>query len=78
MRSARRPVALCLEPHDLVLAKCAAGRDRDWEFAEEALRAGLVQAEVLMARADDLPLASDDLAHVESMLQAIVKRTRSH
>lgn len=28
--SARSSVALCLETHDLVLAKCAAGRDRDW------------------------------------------------
>lgn len=28
--------ALCLEVHDLVLAKCAAGRERDWEFAEVA------------------------------------------
>jgi hypothetical protein len=41
-RSRRHPVALCLEPHDLVLAKCAAGRERDWDFAREALRAGVV------------------------------------
>lgn len=24
-------VAMCLEAHDLVLAKCARGEDRDWE-----------------------------------------------
>jgi len=35
--SRQRVVALCLEPHDLVLAKCVAGRERDWEFAGEAL-----------------------------------------
>jgi hypothetical protein len=26
-----------LEPHDLVLAKCAAGRERDWEYARDAM-----------------------------------------
>lgn len=39
--SQRRPAALCLEPHDLVLAKCAAGRERDWDFAREAIGARL-------------------------------------
>lgn len=48
--SGRQPVALCLEPHDLVLAKCAAGRDRDWEFAREALTARLVEADELLTR----------------------------
>lgn len=32
-----RAVALCLEPHDLVLSKLAANRERDWDFAKEAL-----------------------------------------
>lgn len=32
----------CMEAHDLVLAKCAAGRGRDWQFAEEAIRHGVV------------------------------------
>ena len=44
--SKRQPVALCLEPHDLVLAKCVAARQRDWDFAKEALRHGLVDQEV--------------------------------
>jgi hypothetical protein len=35
-------VAWCLEAHDLVLAKLAAGRERDLDFAAEAIRAGLV------------------------------------
>ena len=37
--SQRRAVALCLEPHDLVLAKCVAGRERDWDFAPGSARA---------------------------------------
>lgn len=41
--SERPAVAWCLEAHDLVLSKCAAGRDRDWDYATEALNAGIVQ-----------------------------------
>ncbi len=59
-RSDRRPTARCLEPHDLVLAKCVAGRDRDWEFAAHALAAGLVDRATLLSRIDDLPI--DDAA----------------
>src|SRR3954447_6483247 len=36
-------IALCLEVHDLVLSKCVAGRDRDWDFARDAIAADLVQ-----------------------------------
>ena len=31
-------VAFCLEPHDLVLSKLAANRDRDWAVQEAAVR----------------------------------------
>ncbi|HEY7456719.1 MAG TPA: DUF6036 family nucleotidyltransferase [Solirubrobacterales bacterium] len=47
---------LCLEVHDLLLSKCVAGRDRDWEFVEEALRDRLADVELLRQRAADLPL----------------------
>ena len=62
-------VALCLEVHDLVLAKCAAGRPRDWEFAEDALAAGLVALEKLLERVDDLPASGADRAFVRRMLE---------
>jgi hypothetical protein len=69
--SPRRPVALCLEPHDLVLAKCVAGRDRDWQFATDALAAGLVELPTLVARSGDLPVAADRQAHVRRMLETL-------
>jgi hypothetical protein len=72
--SDRKPVALCLEPHDLVLAKCAAGRDRDWDYAQEALRAGIVGPKVLLERAAHLPVEADHRAHIVSMLTAIVEK----
>jgi hypothetical protein len=36
-RDARTVTGWCMEPHDVVLAKCAAGRERDWDFAREAI-----------------------------------------
>lgn len=41
-------VAWCLDVHDLVLAKLAAGREHDVEFAEEAIRCGLVRGDELL------------------------------
>lgn len=69
-----RALAFCLEPHDLVLAKLAANRERDWEFAREALNAGLVQAGVLLERVGELPIDSAHLALVTGSLQALVGR----
>ncbi|MEX1357376.1 MAG: DUF6036 family nucleotidyltransferase [Gaiellaceae bacterium] len=40
-------VAWCLEPHDLVLAKLAAGRPQDRLYTLEAIQAGLVDPERL-------------------------------
>lgn len=54
-KSDRQPLAQCLEPHDLVLAKCMRGDQRDWDFTEVALRTGIVQTDILMARVHDLP-----------------------
>lgn len=67
-------VALCLEIHDLVLAKCAAGRDRDWEFARDALTAGLVKAAELFRRIEDLPEPPADRTRVQQMLEGITAR----
>ena len=44
--------ARCLEPHDLVVAKLWANREKDREFAAALLRAGLINAAVLLERVD--------------------------
>lgn len=62
-------VALCLEVHDLVLAKCVAGRERDWEFAEIAIEADLVQIEELLSRIPDLPEPPADRIHIRRMIE---------
>jgi hypothetical protein len=72
-----KAVALCLEPHDLILSKLAANRERDWEFAREALGAKLVNARILLERVNDLPVSSDLRASIARTLSAIAKRKRS-
>lgn len=69
-RSGRRPIARCLEPHDLVLAKCVAGRDRDWEFAADALAAGLVDRATLVSRINDLPIDAERRSLIRSRLSS--------
>jgi hypothetical protein len=62
-------VAFCLEIHDLVLAKCAAGRERDWDFAREAVAADLVRSDELFRRLVDLPEPPADRDHIRKMLE---------
>jgi hypothetical protein len=67
-------VALCLEIHDLVLAKCAAGRARDWDFTLETLRAGLVDAEELLNRIESMPIDAERRAAVRAMVEGLAAR----
>jgi hypothetical protein len=77
LKSDRPPVAWCLDVHDLVLSKCAAGRSRDWDYASQALAAGIVQGDALLRRVPDLPLSDAPRAHVESMLRAIIAKAQA-
>jgi hypothetical protein len=61
----------CMEPHDVVLAKCAAGRERDWEFARAAIRHGVVELDELRRRVGDLPLPRPQRSRIERLLRAI-------
>ena len=47
---------LCLEVHDLALSKWAAGREKDREFVEEAVRHGLVERAILLERLPTMPV----------------------
>jgi hypothetical protein len=70
--STRTAVAWCLEVHDLVLSKCAASRDRDWDYARAALKAGVVGADALLARVPDLPVDDTVRDHVDRMLRGVI------
>jgi hypothetical protein len=59
-----------MEPHDVVLAKCAAGRQRDWDFARAAVELSVVELDELVRRANDLPLPEERRLHVVRLLEA--------
>jgi len=47
---------LCLEPHDLAIAKYAAARDKDLIFTHELARRGIVSEERLLSLLDQTPV----------------------
>ena len=64
--------AWCLEVHDLVLAKLAAGRPHDFVFVEEALHAGLVDVDRLLHGIELLPESHRELTR--DRLQGLIRR----
>lgn len=66
--------AECLEPNDLALSKCVAGRERDWEFVQCAAEEGLVELEVMQSRIDALPIGNRERERVRTMLDGIANR----
>lgn len=71
--SKRVVVAWCLEPHDLVLSKCAAGRERDWDYAAAALEADLVRAGVLFDLVASLPISRELCDRVDAGLRGLLR-----
>ncbi len=62
----------CMEAHDLVLSKLVAGRDRDINFAEQALRHDIVQPQELLRRICSLPIDDQHQQHVRSLLESAI------
>jgi hypothetical protein len=60
-----------LEAHDLLVAKYAAGREKDLEFAAEAIRHGLVQQEVLLERLERSPLPEERKASIAATIARV-------
>ena len=52
-------VALCLELHDLWLAKAVEGRPKDYEFCRALANKGLVDQETLQTRLGRVPDLAD-------------------
>jgi hypothetical protein len=49
-------IGLCLEPHDLAIAKYAASREKDLIFTRELARRGIVSEERLLSLLDQTPV----------------------
>ncbi|MDO8185694.1 hypothetical protein Q5424_15545 [Conexibacter sp. JD483] len=63
-----------MEIHDLVLAKLAAGRDRDWEFARVCLEHELCDITLLLERCTAMPLDDAHRAHIAASLRDLWSR----
>lgn len=61
-------LAICLDPHDLVVAKLVAGRQKDFEFAKALLEANLISVTILVERTK---LLETPLAVINRVLSAV-------
>lgn len=66
----RGHTGLCLEPHDLVVSKLVAGREKDLRFARDALRNALVKRDVLLERVAATKLSAEVRAAVIARIHA--------
>lgn len=68
-------LASFLEPHDLIVAKLAAFREKDVRFVTEVVRAGLVDSQVVLERLDTTDLHPIARQRAAGLLQTMGDRT---
>jgi hypothetical protein len=61
----------CMEPHDLVLSKLGAGREKDIDFARSAAALGLVQHRELLGRRADIACSDEERRLIEARINAL-------
>jgi len=66
----RGVAGLCLEVHDLAVAKHVAGREKDLEFTRALARHGMTDSKTLLARLKDTEVA----AEVRKAIEARIRR----
>jgi hypothetical protein len=59
---------LCLEIHDLLIAKYLAGREKDLAFARQVVKEGLVRRETLLERLSHTPLTAQERQLTEARI----------
>jgi hypothetical protein len=64
----------CLEPHDLVVSKCAAGREKDVAFAAEAVLHGIVKPENLRLRLEMMSLEPQRAEMTRRLVEGSIAR----
>ena len=67
--STRPGRGLCLEPHDGVISKMVAGRQKDYTFANALLRSGLLDPRTLAERIDLLDAADRQKERIRDWLR---------
>ena len=61
---------LCLEPHDLVVSKYAAGREKDRAYVRAAIRHRLVDRGTLLSRLATTPIEEGQRARIAGQIEA--------
>ena len=61
---------LCLEPHDLVISKYAAGREKDLDYVRTAVQARLVERGVLFERLERTALEAERRRSIRAQIEA--------
>ena len=59
---------LCLEPHDLAIAKYVARREKDVAFTRELARRGIVSRERLLALLEQTPVSAEVREHIRAAI----------
>jgi hypothetical protein len=62
---------LLLEPHDCVLAKLAAGREKDLRFATELIQAGIIDVNILQQRIGQMPVTDMLQRRIANWISAV-------
>jgi hypothetical protein len=66
--------ALCLEPHDCVLAKLVRFEEKDCQFAGALVREGLIDLDLLARRVDTIPAAPAVINRISQWITAMRAR----
>jgi hypothetical protein len=62
----------CMEPHDLVISKLGAGREKDLDFARSAAKLGLVRPDELIQRLDRVACSEEHKRQISARIQALL------
>lgn len=65
--------AWCMEPHDLVLSKLGAGREKDLEFARDVAALGLVRLDELLARLVTVSCTDEHRRQIAARVHALFR-----
>jgi hypothetical protein len=70
-------VGHCMEPHDVVISKLGAGREKDLQFASAAAALGLVVQSVLLTRLSLVATTADHARLIAARISALFPQTGS-
>lgn len=63
--------AVCLDAHDLVLAKLVAGPEKDIDFARALVKAHKVETDTLLGRVEDLPVPGAIRRRIRRFIESV-------